>query len=139
MKTRPHTITLIVLAASFCAAQVTIENPQHLDIPEQRVQVLHNIICRVVAEEFHVSASKVQGPVTLVIGERKDTSIANEFSGVYRIYVGHWDEATFATSDMRLSVLRMTFRDHWERMTREVVRRADQVAPVGVDNFRSHH
>jgi hypothetical protein len=46
------------LLASFLNAQVTIQNPQHLAIPEQRVQVLHYIVCRAVAEELHSERAK---------------------------------------------------------------------------------
>jgi hypothetical protein len=61
-------IAVALLTASLSMAQVTIQNPQHLDVPEQRVQMLHHIICRVVAEEFHGRGGKSDGPVTLNLG-----------------------------------------------------------------------
>jgi hypothetical protein len=44
----------MVFLSPLSLAQVAIQNPQHLAVPEQQVQTVHNIICRVVAEEFHV-------------------------------------------------------------------------------------
>jgi hypothetical protein len=52
---------LVLLGSVVSTAQIMIDNPQHLDIPEQRAQVLHNIICRVVAEEFHIRGGKWRG------------------------------------------------------------------------------
>jgi len=118
------------LVSSSSLAQVLIQNPQRLEISEQRAQLLHNIVCRVVAEEFHVHENKVQGQVTVVLGEPAEHSAADEIDGVYKIYLEHWDEANFAISDMRLAVQRMVFRHHWERMAREVIRRVDLTTPV---------
>ena len=125
------------LFASSLYAQVTIQNPQHLEIPEHRVQILHNIVCRVVAEEFHIQESKVQGPVTVVLGEQQERTVADEFSGVYTIYLEHWDERTFASSDVRLMIQRMAFRNHSEQMAREVIRREELLFQVGADRLRT--
>lgn len=35
------------------------------------MQLLHQVICRVVAREFHLKASELDGPLTLVVGETK--------------------------------------------------------------------
>lgn len=125
------------LLASSLHAQVTIQNPQHLEIPEQRVQVLHTLVCRVVAEELHIRESKVQGPVSLVLGERQERTVADEFNGAYTIYLEHWDETTFASSDVRLTIQRMASRNHSEQMAREVIRRVDLLFPVGRDGLRT--
>jgi hypothetical protein len=45
-------------------AQITVENPRHLDLPEQRAQMLYQIICHVVAEELHLRGSKTGFLVT---------------------------------------------------------------------------
>lgn len=138
MDFRRLTIAAAFLAGSLSAAQVTIQNPQHLAIPEQRVQVLHNLVCRVVAEELHIRESKVQGPVTVVLGERQERTVADEFNGVYTIYLEHWDETIFASSDVRLTIQRMAFRNHSQQMAREVIRRVNQVAPVNANALRDH-
>ena len=119
--------------ASSLQAQVTIQNRQHLEIPEHRLQILHNIVCRVVANEFHIQESKVQGPVTVVLGEQQERTVADEFNGVYTIYLEHWDETTFASSDIRLMIQRMAFRNNSEQMAREVIRRVDLLFPVGAE------
>jgi hypothetical protein len=133
MNSTSTTSVLIVILSSVSLAQVTIQNPQHLEISAQRVQMLHNIICHVVAKEFHTRDSKVAGPVTLVLGEREERTVADEPNGISTFYLQRWDEATFAISDMRLAVLRMVSHDHWQPMAREVIRRVNEVAPVNAN------
>jgi hypothetical protein len=111
------------------STKVTIQNPQGLKLPEQRVQIGH-IVCRVVAKEFHVPENKLDCALNLVLGEQKERSTADEANGVYTVSLEHWDEASFAISGMQLAVQRMVSRDRWQRMEREIVRSVDQVAPV---------
>lgn len=117
-------------------AQVAIENPHCVEVPVQRVQVVHQIICRVVAEEFHVDAEKVDCRLNLVLGEETERSSADDTNGIYTVYLAHWDEATFAISDMRLAVQRMVSRHRWQHMTREIIRRVDQLEPVDAQSFQ---
>ena len=129
-------VMISVLFISFSAAQVTIQNPQNLDIPEQRVQTLHRIICRVVAEEFHIREAKVEGAVTLVLGEEEQRTVVNELSATFHIYLNRWDEVAFAISDTELAVQRMLSRDRFERIAREVIRRVNKTAPVNANTVR---
>lgn len=128
-------IALVVLASSPGFAQVTIQNPKHLEVPEQRVQMLHNIICEVAAKEFHVRKGNVECGLTMVLGEGR-SRVAAESGGVYTVYLERWDETTFVVSDMQLSMYRMVTRDRWVGMAREISRRADQISPVSVDRLR---
>lgn len=122
------------LLISLGSAQVTIKNPQHLDVPEQRVQMLHRIICRVVAEEFHIAEREAEGPVTLLLGEEHERTVVDERNG--HIYLHRWDEAAFAISDTELAVQRMLSRHRFERIAREVIRRANKIAPVNANAAR---
>lgn len=126
-----------LLVSLLSVAQVTIQNPHRLDIPEQRVQILHRIICRVVADEFHVRASQVEGPVTLVLGEAKQPTIVDEVYGGHTIHLDRWNEVTFAISDTQLAVQRMLSEDRFERIASEVIRRVGQAAPVSANSLRS--
>jgi len=47
-------------------------------MPEQRSQILHQIIGRVVGEELHLGGDRDQFPVTLVFWEPKQRIIADE-------------------------------------------------------------
>jgi hypothetical protein len=111
-------------------AHVTIENPHCLDVPAQRVQIVHEIVCRVVAEEFQVDEAKVDCRLRLVLGDNKERSAADETNGVFTVYLSNWDEPAFAISDMRLAVQRVVSRDRWQHMTHEIIRRVDRLAPV---------
>jgi hypothetical protein len=115
---------------------VTIENPHCLDVPAQHVQVVHEIVCRVVAEEFQVDEAKVDCRLRLVLGEEKDRSAADEANGIYTVYLISWDEPAFAISDMRLAVQRMVSPDRWQHMTHEIIRRVDRLAPVDAHTFQ---
>jgi hypothetical protein len=110
--------------------RVTIQNPCCLYVPAQRVQVVHNIICQVVAREFRVDESNLDCRLTLVLGAEQERSAADEANGIYSVYLARWGEPTFVISDMRLAIQRMVSRERWQRMTREIVRRVDELAPV---------
>lgn len=134
----PQMSRLIVLAIvtfllmSVSTGQVTIKNPRNLHVPEQRVQMLHRIICRVVAEEFHIAEREAEGPVTLLLGEEHERTVVDERNGRFHIYLHRWDEAEFAISDTELAVQRMLSRHRFERIAREVIRRVNKIAPVVV-------
>ena len=116
--------------ASTLTAQVTIQNPKHREVPEQRAQMLHQIVCRVVSDELHLHRDKATLPVILILGEPEQRIVADEDAGTFRIYLKRWDEPSFAISDLQLVLQRAMVRKHWQPMVTEVVRRFQQVAPV---------
>lgn len=101
--------------------------------------MLHNIICRVVAEEFRIRGGKLEGPVTLIVGNGKAHGLADEVNGEFTIYLDHWDEPVFAMADMRLAVQRTLTQDRWDRMAREIIHRMNDVSPVTADKLRKSH
>ena len=63
-------ICLLVTCAQ-CSAQLTILNPNHLNVPEEKANALLSTACRVVAQEFHVSdISALRFSLVLVLGEK---------------------------------------------------------------------
>jgi hypothetical protein len=133
---------LLVLLCLPClgTAQVKIENPLQLEIPEARVQLLHRITCGVVADEFHLKASELDGPVTLVVGERKEVvgKIAPGSDAPFVVYLDHWDEGAFAVTDMQLMLYRVLSGGREKKMIGDVFRRLNQTAPVGVRALRNN-
>jgi hypothetical protein len=99
--------------------------------------MLHNIICRVVAEEFRIRGDKLGGPVTLVVGYGKAHGLADEVNGEFTIYLDHWDEPVFAMADMRLAVQRTLTPERWNRMAREIIHRMNEVSPIIADKLRT--
>lgn len=129
-------VLVTVLIGPLCLAQVTIQNPRHLLVPEQEVEALHSMICRVVAKEFHVHQGRPASPVILVLGQDQERTVADEANGSFTIYLKRWNEVTFAMSDLQLAVQRVVLRDRWERMAREIVRRSTQITPVPVERLK---
>jgi len=131
-----YAVIVMILVGPLSMAQVTIQNPQRLPVSQQQVEMLHHTISRVVAEEFHVRQNRAVGSVILVLGEDRERIIADAATGTFTIYLKRWDAATFAISDMQLTVQRVVSRDRWERMAREVIRRANQITPIPADGLK---
>jgi hypothetical protein len=93
---------LLFLISKLSMAQIGVENPSHLEFPQQRAQLLQQIICRVVAEELHVRSPKADLPVTLVLGQAEERIGVDQDGIPSKIYLHRWNEATFAISDMQL-------------------------------------
>ena len=49
----PWSVIVLLITSSLSVAQLSVENPKHLDYPEAKAKVLLSTACRVVAEEFH--------------------------------------------------------------------------------------
>jgi len=133
-------LTVVVftsLAVSPGNAQLKVENPQHLKFEADRAQVLHRIICHVVANELRMRESKTEFPVTLVLGDPEERIRVDEDGIPRTVYLSSWDEAHFAISDMQLVMQRAVILEYWQRMMNEVVRRWKEVAPVPPPNRSS--
>jgi len=135
MKFQFVAFTLVLLTGKLLAAQITGENPQKLEWPEQRAQMLHRIICGVVGKDLHLRGKNAQFPVTLVLGEQQQRIVADEDKGIFKIYLKQWDEPSFAVSDLQVVLQRGMVRKYWQPMVSEVVRRFQQVAPVSADDL----
>jgi len=128
-------IALVFLAGTLVVAQITVENPQKLEWPEQRAQMLHRIICGVVGKQLHLHGNNAQFPVILVLGEPEQKIVVDEDRGIFKIYLSHWHEPSFAISDLQLVLQRGVVRRHWQPMVSEVVQRFQQVAPVSAGDL----
>lgn len=120
-------------------AQVTIQNPQHLEVPESRVQLLHQIIGRVVGSEFHLKPRELEGTLTLVVGESKGVvgKVLPGSSDALAVYLDRWDEAAFVVTDMQLMLHRVLSRGREKKMIRDILRRLNQTAPVSVGELQN--
>lgn len=127
---------LFLLAACPVVAQVKIENPKHLPVPEEKAQVIFSAACRVVAEQFHVPHSHLAFPVVLVLGEQSQRYTADEETGTYTVYLRQWDPVQFADSAMRLAVQRLVPRQLRNRMLTAILDRSREIAPISVEEVR---
>ena len=114
-------------------AQVTIlKNGTNVD--ENKVNLLFNTACRVVAEEFHMTnPSNPLFRVTLILGDSNERVVGDELNRTYFIYMNQWNEVLFATSASRLALQHLVSQERKARMVTEILRRANRIAPAPYD------
>ena|ERR1700675_1253912 len=114
-------------------AQVTIlKNGTKVD--ENKVNLLFNTACRVVADEFHMTnPSSPLFRVTLVLGDSNERVIGDELNRTYFIYMDHWNEVLFATSASRLALQHLVSQERKARMVTEILRRTNRIEPIPYD------
>jgi len=117
---------LLFLIGSLAQSQITVKNPSHPEYLQQGVQLLHQVICQVIAEELHLRRTRADLPLTLVLGEPQERIGVGEDGMPSKIYLHRWDEAAFAIADMQFVIERAVLRDHWQHMTNEVLRRGSK-------------
>jgi hypothetical protein len=117
------------------ADRVTIVNPQHREIPEDRVRVLFLTTCRVVAEEFHRHPSEVNLKLTLVMGDKNERSMT-DVNGHLAVYMDRWNEGKFVDGVITGAVQQLTTLQARNKMFQDILRRSDQIAPVSVNRLR---
>jgi len=131
-------LLLILTASSPTAAQLTVINPKHLEVPEEKAGILLRTACEVVAGEFHVSdASDLKFGLTLVLGEVEEHYTADEGTRSYTLYLKEWEEFKFATLAMRLCVYQLPTRRRESRLVNEILRRSDKISPVWAGKLRN--
>jgi hypothetical protein len=128
--------SLATLFAISAWGQVRIQAHPGMEVSEERVTLLFNVTCRVVAEEFRMrDASDIRVPVTLVLGESRDGVVGDETNQVFTIYMSRWDETMFATSVSRIALQHLLSRERKARIVGESLRRVHLVAPISADSL----
>ena len=121
---------VLALGTTPGSAQVVIVK-NGVSVPEEKVQILFNITCRVVAEEFRLpEKSAARFPVTLVMGDPNERVLGDELNQVYFIYLNRWDDVQFATSASRLALQHMISKERKAKLVGDILQRAERVAPV---------
>src|SRR5579864_3357255 len=97
MKVFVLAVVLVVVAGNFpTSAQLTIQNPHHLPVPEQKASVLMSTASRVIAEHFAVAnGGQRQFRLTLVLGSSDEHYTAEGDKGAYTLFLQRWDENKF--------------------------------------------
>ena len=117
-------------------AQVTIKNPDHLDVPEQKVQILFHTTCQVVAREFHIHTGELEFPLVLVLGDPNERYTSDEEHQLYTVYLFRWNEAQFVASSMKLSLQHMVTHSRRDRLLREVLERSSGMDTIPISSLR---
>lgn len=130
-------ILLLLATRALSLAQLTITNPKHLDLPEDRARVLLVEASRVVANEFHVHDSDVGYPLLLVIGD-SDEGYGTDSEGKVTLYLQVWSESKFVDAAVRLAIQSLADRKRLQRLGKEVLLRSDRIAPVSSSSLSRH-
>ena len=123
-------------ASELAPDRLTIVNPHHYAVPDDRVRVLFLTTCRVVAEEFHRHPSEVDLKLTLVIGDKSERSMI-DLNGHLTLYMDRWSEGKFVDGVITGAVQQLTTVQARTKMFQDILRRSDQTAPVSVNQLRS--
>jgi hypothetical protein len=117
-------------------AQVTIKDPDHLQVPEPMVEALFHSTCQVVAQEFHVRRTDVDFPLVLVLGDPRERYTSDEDDQLYTVYLYRWNDAQFALSSMRLAIEHMVTQTRRDRVVREILKRSNKISTVSIDRLQ---
>jgi hypothetical protein len=131
MKRRITVLFLLMLASSCMFAQLTIDNPKHLNFPESQAQVLLEMSCRAVAKELHLAdESKIRFGLRLVIGQEDERFSFDEKTGTPTLFLREWDAGKFATAAVRFAVRRSIGPERQQEIILDMLRRSEKIAPV---------
>ena len=127
----------ILLLVSPVLAQVTIKNPDQLEVPVQRVQIVFQTTCQAVSREFQVPEKDVEFPLLLVLGDPIERYIIDEHQ-LGTLYLYRWNEAQFAASVMMLAIEHMVTQSRRDRMVREILKRSNSIDTIPINALRKH-
>lgn len=132
-----RTTVLLLLASSLVQAQLVLENPKHLDVPEHQAQAIFLTTMRVMESEFH-SPGTLENTfrMRLVLGEKPERFTIDDPSGNGTVYMERWNEGRFAVTAMRLAIQHLLAPERQKRMLEEIVRRAHEIAPIKAAQLR---
>jgi len=141
------TLTVLGLPREYLSAQMTIVNPNHIEVPPGRPEALFHAARAVAAKEFHIKhASEIEFPLVLVLGESADPpakegtewdAVIDENAGSLRLYMKTWDETKFAALAIRLCVHRLTNSPRQVRLIREVLARGKKISPISANELEA--
>lgn len=127
----------VMLGVGCAWAQVTILNPHHVFVPQDRVNLLFRMSRDVISREFQLKDQRrMDFPLTLVLGEQNERLSLDEDHQVYEVLLNNWDESKFVTSVMRLAVWRVVPRERRNQLVLEILQRARTVGTVSVGSLR---
>lgn len=129
--------TLVVLASSYSLAQLTIENPKQLDVPEIQARLLLQMSRRAVTKELHLHHSaEIEFGFRLVLGEKDERYGWDDNTGNATLFLRAWDAKKFVTAAIKFAVQRSIDSQRQEQMILETLRRSEQTSPVPATQLR---
>lgn len=109
---------------SISFAQLSIEDPKHLKVPEDQARLLLRISCRAVAEELHLRESSfAEMDMHLILGEREEGFEYDRHTGVPTLFLRKWDERKFVTAALRFAVQRSKDQHRQKQIMADILHR----------------
>jgi hypothetical protein len=129
---------LLLLASLPAAAQVTIQNPKKLKLPEARVGVIYDVVRELVFQEVKPAGGKpVNMKLTLSLAVRPEFGyLTNEEKQSAEVFMTEWDEPRFAYVVMALAMQQALPASRRSELLKEALRRVDLLAPVDVTQLK---
>ena len=129
---------LLLLLSLPAVAQVTIQNPKKLKVPDARVAVIYDVVRELVFEEVKPAGGKpVNMKLTLSLAVRPEFGyLTNEEKGTAEIFMTEWDEPRFAYVVMALALQQALPANRRSELLREARRRVDLLAPVDISQLK---
>lgn len=122
---------MCLAAVPFAAGQLTIVNPQNVEVPEQTAQILLRMSCKVAAEQFHVTG-ETEFPLILILGDANEEHYsADDANRVYAVYLKQWSESRFTSATTMIAVRRLALPVQ-SKMVSEILKRTRAIIPVQV-------
>src|SRR5215471_18197968 len=131
-------LVTLVFASSISFAQLSIENPKHLKVPEDQARLLLRISCRAVADELHLRESSLtKMSMHLILGAEEDGFGYAEHTGVPTLSLREWDERKFVTAALSFAVQRSINQHRQEQIIADILHRYRQIGPISADHLHN--
>jgi hypothetical protein len=129
---------LLLLLSLPAVAQITIQNPKKLKVPDARVAVIYDVVRELVFEEVKPAGGKpVNMKLTLSLAVRPEFGyLTNEEKGTAEVFMTEWDEPRFAYVVMALALQQALPANRRSELLREARRRVDLLSPVDVSQLK---
>lgn len=125
-----------ILYSSDHSNELAVTNPQRLELPEERVRILHRLVKQVVKNYLRIRENEPEAPLVLVMGEEKEHFTLGSPEVGDAIYLKKWDESKFVASDVSLTVQHLVIAFGLTQMTQEISTRINQIATVDKRELR---
>ncbi len=129
---------LLLILALPASAQVIIQNPKKLPVPEARVSLIYDVVRQLVFEEVKPAGGKPVGlKLTLSLAVRPEFGyLTSEENRTAEVFLAEWDEARFSYAVMALALQQSLPQKRRSQILQEAQRRVNLLAPVDVSKLK---
>ena len=113
------------------AQKLTISNPQHIPLPEQRVRLVFQYACQAAEERFNLQDTDKFHLLLVMDKDAPEKYVADEEQNRFAIYLKQWNEPLFTVYTMRLEIQKLIMsRRLRDQLLLSVMKRVDSIAPI---------